>query len=273
VPSGLNVAGLSVQVRPGADGRLPVVVCIHGAADRAATFARLGRWLPGPDLVRYDRRGYGRSEASTADVDAASPVSVLESLVDDLFEVLAATASHRKVVLVGHSVGGVVALAGAARDRAGTTPQVVAVVAYEPPMAWAPWWSRTPANPAPEPVDPGDAMEDFLRRMIGDDQWEALPASARTARRAEGPALQRDLAAATAGGHVAVAELAVPVVFGWGTATTERHRRAVTELAEQVGGPVEVHALEGAGHGAHLTHPQAFAALIDAAIAKVPSLG
>ena len=78
-------------------------------------------------------------------------------------------------MLFGHSLGGVVALAFAARH-----PELVpAVVAYEAPMAWQPWWPS--AAPAPRrstaPGDEADAAERFMRRMVGDERWEGLPAA------------------------------------------------------------------------------------------------
>jgi pimeloyl-ACP methyl ester carboxylesterase len=276
VPTALTVDGLSVHLRPGDDHRLPVVVFVHGAADRAATFARVGRWLPGPDLVRYDRRGYGRSAVADASAPTSGP-AVLTDLVDDLAAVIDGAADGRRVVIAGHSVGGLVALAAAGRDCAATTPQVAAVVAFEPPMSWAPWWNsgRTGDGSGRESpdADPGDRMEGFLRRMLGDDHWNSLPAATRAKRRAEGPALVRDLEAARAGGTIELGAIGVPVVFGWGTATSDRHRQAVEEFAALVGGPTEVLAIAGATHGAHLTHPEAFAGLVDAAVATVPSLG
>ena len=40
------------------------VVMIHGAVDRAAGMIRVAREIDQCEVVRYDRRGYGRSELS-----------------------------------------------------------------------------------------------------------------------------------------------------------------------------------------------------------------
>jgi pimeloyl-ACP methyl ester carboxylesterase len=251
-----------------------VVVCVHGAADRGAAFARVGRSLPGVDLVRFDRRGYGRSQpleagAGSLDAQVADVVGVVDWA-------LGQHGGSVPVVVCGHSHGGLLALGAALADH-----RVSGVVAWEPPMPWAPWWSsgRQAAGAAARTVtsaegdDPaGDTMESFLRRMIGDERWEALPLSVRATRRAEGPALLADLAAARAAGTLPLGDVGVPVVLGLGGATAERHRRAIAELAT-VFGEVEVVEVPGADHGAHLTHPAAVADAVLRCLAMVGQRG
>jgi pimeloyl-ACP methyl ester carboxylesterase len=261
-----------VHRRPGADPDATAVVFIHGAADRGAAFARVGRTLDAPTLIRYDRRGYGRSlEAEPPPGDGAE---LLAGQVDDLAGVLGTDAP---AVVVGHSLGGLVALAAAA-----TRPGLVAsVVAYEPPTPWLAFWDQRQAGSAARQAardaagDDGDpfgavagaaAMEAFLRRMIGDQRWDALGERTQAARRAEGPALLRDLAVARAVGAVDLASISAPVVLGVGGATVGRHRRAVNELASAIGAGgarVEIAEVAGAAHGGHLTHPDGFANLVE----------
>ena len=49
------------MVARGADQPGPLVVLVHGSMDRSASFIRTERHLDGRHVVRYDRRGYGRS--------------------------------------------------------------------------------------------------------------------------------------------------------------------------------------------------------------------
>ena len=63
-----------------------------------------------------------------------------------------------------------------------------------------------------------------------------------------------------------VTALRVPVVFGRGGPTSAaHHRETVAWLASHVPGAV-LDEIVGAGHGAHLTHPDAFARLVRVAV-------
>ena len=100
----------------------------------------------------------------------------------------------RSAAVFGHSFGGDIALAAAQRH-----PDLVrAVGAYEPPMPWEPWWpsatARRKRHRAYQRDGAGAAAEAFMRRMIGDEVWERLPASTRDERRADGPALVGEFA-------------------------------------------------------------------------------
>lgn len=239
----------------------PIVVLIHGAMDRSTSFGRTVRLLPDLPLVRYDRRGYGKStRLGIGDLDAH--VGDLQALI-----------AGRPSVLVGHSIGGVIGLVAAQGD-----PSVLAVGAWEASMAWAAWWPKSSAggaalaemSPGPGRGDvappndgvAGDAAERFMRRMIGDDRWSRLPATTRAARRAEGRALIADVGWLHA--PVAPYDLAMitqPVLAGYGTASAAHHQRAAKELASAAP-EGELMAIEGADHGAHLSHPKDFAAFV-----------
>jgi pimeloyl-ACP methyl ester carboxylesterase len=229
----------------GTEGR-PLVVFVHGALDRGASFARTARRLrdEGVRTVRYDRRGYGRSlPLGTGDVD---------DHVADLLAVL----EGRPATVVGHSYGGVIALAAAEAEP----PLVRSVLAYEAPMAWVPWWPRTSAGSqalaghGTGGGDPGDAAEAFMRRMIGDERWERLPPATRRVRRAEGPALLADLASMRRPEPPYDAgAIACPVVAGCGSRSAAHHRRAARELAAAVPDG-RLDEVDGADHGVHLTH-------------------
>ena len=233
----------------------PTVVLVHGSMDRSSTFARVQRHLPDVNVVRYDRRGYGRSAS------LGPPLSFREQ-VDDLARVVAG----RPSVVVGHSLGGVVALALAARD-----PDVArAVVAYESPMAWAPWWpdrsaggDALAAGQAPEEV-----AERFLRRMVGDERFARLPPTTIQARRAEGPALVADLRQIRDPEHPPYdpAKVTVPVVAAHGSESSPHHVQAARVLAAEAP-RAELVEVPGAGHGIHLTHPAALADLAQRALA------
>jgi pimeloyl-ACP methyl ester carboxylesterase len=241
-------------VERGAGAPGPLVVLVHGSLDRCAAFARVvaNEPLRGRHTIRYDRRGYGKS------VDVGPPAG-LEDHVDDLLAIV----DGRPTVLFGHSFGGLVALVAATR-----APGVVrCVAAYEPPQPWLPWWPGTSAGGAAARVAPADAAEAFLRRMVGDDRWEALPARTKEARRREGTALSAELASVRSAPELPLdpTALAVPVLVARGSRSSDHLRRSAAELAVAVPG-AELVELQGADHGAHLTHPAEVARFIGRAI-------
>jgi pimeloyl-ACP methyl ester carboxylesterase len=239
------------------DGVL-IVVFVHGSMDRSSGFARVTRHLPDVPTLRYDRRGYGRSLAALGE----GPGLGVDGHVDDLLTLL----EGRPAVVVGHSFGGDVALSAAER-----APSVVrAVVAYEAPMAWEPWWPARSAGAAAmqgSDGDPGDVAERFLRRMLGDDRWESLPPKVQASRRAEGRALVGELGSLRAAAPYAFDRLPMPVVAGRGSASRDHHRQAMAELASRVPDG-ELHDIPGAAHDAHVSHAEEFAALVRRAIVR-----
>lgn len=217
------------------------MVIVHGTMDRSSSFGRVARRLADLHVVRYDRRGYGRSRPL-----GAAP---LDRHVDDLVAIVA----DRPAVVFGHSIGGLVALAAAVR-----CPEAVrAVLAFEPPTPWVPWWPV----PSPPPGDAGDEAEAFMLRAVGDRIWQRLPSATRADRRAEGPALRADVASVRTTPGWLPGDVTVPVTVGVGSETTWWHRRAADKLA--AGLPHgEFVVVDGAQHGAHLSHPAALAELV-----------
>ena len=199
----------------------PRIVLVHGSLDRSTAFLRTIRLLGDRTVVRYDRRGYGKSVA-------AGTCAAFGEQVDDLAEVVAG----QPAVVFGHSLGGVVGLAFAARH-----PELVpAVVAYEAPMAWQAWWPSGSAGAAAvtAPGDDADAAERFMRRMVGDERWERLPERTRAQRRAEGPALVAELRSIRPPSPPPYdpARLAVPVIAACGSESRPHHQATARVLAE-----------------------------------------
>jgi pimeloyl-ACP methyl ester carboxylesterase len=230
------------------DPDTPLIALVHGAMDRSAAMVPLSRRLGGEyRVLRYDRRGYARSLAATG------PYTIEAHVAD-----LAGQLAGRRAVVFGHSYGGNVALA-LAEQR----PDLVrAVAVYEVPLSWLPWWpgggrrGGWATRGAPE-----DAAEQFMRRMVGDERWEALPEQIRTARRAEGRALVDELVDLAAEAPWHAERIDVPVVTIYGSLAREHHRDGCQYLAELLSdrGPVGI---EGARHNGPFTHPEEVAAVI-----------
>ena len=227
----------------------PLVVFVHGSMDRSSAFARCCGHLRDLHTIRYDRRGYGKS----VQLGAVS----IDGHIDDLVELL----DGRPAVVIGHSLGGVIALGAAQRH-----PEVVqAVGAYESPMPWVEWWPKRSAGgdamtmgEGTSPAAAADAAERFMRRMIGDERWDALPEGTRRSRRAEGPALLAELRSARQQSAYDPSAITVPVLTAHGTDSREHHCWAAQELARLTGGDPPF-VIEGAGHGAHASHHREFA--------------
>ncbi len=246
--------GLHVVDHPasGTDGPPVVVVLVHGSLDRGTSFARVVRRLPDLHVVTYDRRGYHRSRHVTP------PATSLEDHVADLVAIV----DGRPSVLVGHSYGGDVALGAAV-----AAPEAVrAVGVYEPPLPWSDWWPRrSRGNLAAE--DPAVFAEGFFRRVVGDHAWDRLSETARAERRADGPALTAELASIRRPrSPIDLAGVVVPVVLGRGSRSLPHHRRAIDALVELLP-RTEVVEFPGATHGAHISHPDAFAAFVRRVVA------
>lgn len=228
----------------------PLIVLVHGSMDRSTGLLKLSRQLDrGFRVARYDRRGYGRS----VDAHGRHPGPFdMGAQMGDLLEVLAG----RPAVLVGHSYGGNVALALTARH-----PELVRAVAiYETPLSWEPWWPGNTAGAAAvaSADDPELAAERFMRRMVGDERWEALPERTRQTRRAEGAAMVAELADLREHEPWTADAIRVPVVASYGGLGSPHHRRGMQHVADTIADATVVE-LPECRHDAPLSHPALFA--------------
>ncbi len=226
------------------------VLMIHGSMDRGTSFSRLHNCLTGFATTTYDRRGYHRSRLAGRDL----PTS-FSSQIDDAMEVM----SRKRFLVFGHSYGATIALALGYRF-----PEYIScVIAFEPPQPWRDWWPTHQRNKVSDQVSPQDVAENFIRRMIGDDRWDRLPQRTKLERRSEGPAFVLELAQLRETGcPFEVTGFQIPVTIVRGSNTSEHQIRGTNELANEI-----PHAnfceIQGAGHGAHLSHARQVASIIE----------
>lgn len=225
--------------------------------DRAASFATVARILreAGHRVLTYDRAGY----ASAVD---ERPFTDVHDAAADLVRRIESERDRDPVVAVGHSFGGHLAILAAI-----VRPDLVrAVGVYEAPVSWLPSWppdtSGGVAIAAHARGGAAAASEAFLRSLVGDDTWESLPERTRALRVAEGDALAADLLSIRNAAPYDPADLTVPVVAGRGSAGAAHHRLGADWLCANAGSAADLHVVDGAGHGAHRSHPGAFAALV-----------
>lgn len=223
------------------------VILVHGTLDRAAGMARLAREIHGSvRTIRYDRRGYARSN------DLQPPFTVQQH-IDDLISII----GEKRVVLIGHSFGGNVAL-GAAQAL---PQQVLGLSTYETPLSWMSWWSGQSAGAAAIASRADEAAENFMIRLIGHRRWEALPDKTKADRRKEGPTLTAELSSLREGPPWDPTKIQCQVLAGVGTKASEHHRRGAEWIAEHIP-HAQLQVLEGAGHGAPVSHAQLFTHLL-----------
>lgn len=226
----------------GPDSEL-LVVLIHGSLDRSGGMALSARHLQGEHRVlRYDRRGYGRSWPHPGPFSVDDQVDDLVSLVGD-----------RRSVLIGHSFGGNIALAASVR----LGKQVVGVSTYETPLSWMEWWPGTTAGAMAVASSEADAAENFMVRLIGHKRWNSLPERTREERRREGAALVGELTALRMSAPWAAGDISCPVLCGYGSNGMKHHAEGARWLSQNLadGRLIE---LQEAAHGAPMTHPLQF---------------
>lgn len=229
---------------------------MHGTMDRSASFVPVLRHLGSWRATTYDRRGWGRSRALGGDTVR------LEDHVQDLLSVL--EAATESPVLAGHSFGGVVALCAAARR-----PDLVrAIVVYEPPVRWLPWW-------------PEEAPWERVVRQAAPQGPEAVGTAMLTAVTGQPPNPDRlRPGELEADGRALLTEMGDPslnepyfdpdslaemrVVVGAGADSLTHHIEVARRLAALLECGV-FGELPGATHNVHVTHPELFARLIEAA--------
>ena len=205
--------------------------------------ALLARCMQGRHLVlRYDRRGYGRSWPH------AGPFS-MNHQVDDLISLV----GDKRAVLIGHSFGGNIALAASVKLR----DQVIGVSTYETPLSWMEWWPGTTAGAMAVASSEEEAAENFMIRLIGDKRWNALPERTRHERRREGTALVGELTALRMAAPWSVDEVSCSVLCGFGSSGMKHHADGARWMAQNLKNARLVELLDAA-HSAPMTHPSQF---------------
>jgi pimeloyl-ACP methyl ester carboxylesterase len=232
----------------------PLVAFVHGVLDRGRSFQRVAALLEEEcRMLWYDRRGYGDSlEAPGGPVD-------VDGHVDDLLSILAG----RRATVVGHSFGGVTAVGAALR-----APEVVAsVVLYETGMAWVPGWDDTVLRTLLFGEEPEAAG---VRLMFG-DRFATMTAEQRATRLLEARAfVAEERSVRGTERPFDVAAVAAPMVFG---CSENPMFLTVADHLKDVMRHVEVVDFPGAGHNAHRTRPEAFAAMVRRGIALGDGVG
>lgn len=245
------------------------ILLLHATLASAAQLGSLAERLAAAHtVVAVDRRGSG--ETRPPEGLAPGPIDVAEH-VGDIAAILAAEGVG-PVLVAGHSYGGCLALELAARR-----PDLVSGVwVHEPPYApvgppevraaLVDVGERTAA--AARNGEPGDAAETFLAAVAGSAAVAALSPAARARIRQAG---RGALADATLLGFEpdGLGRVACPVVISTGTASEPFYRVIAKALLERIP-TARLTTIDGAGHGAPMSHPALVAAAIEEFAATLP---
>ncbi|GLY53523.1 alpha/beta hydrolase [Lentzea sp. NBRC 102530] len=224
-------------------------VILHGAQSTAADWAPVKALLePAETPERRGRNG----------VPLPAEYS-LRTEVDDLHAVLD---RHEDTTLIGHSYGGIIALL-AAQERT----DLRALVLYEPAIGIDP----AAVDAYEQALADGDrdlALEIMVVRIAGEpvfrdtapERWEDAKTMLDTT--------LRELKAAVAYRYEPP-KLDIPVTVIVGEHTDHLFGPAAWDVVRDTGGTLVT--IEGAGHVAHLTHPEEFAKIVQPPAAATPS--
>ena len=250
VSNGLHIGRLD---RPNA----PRGLFVHGVMDRGATFLSVSRRLTSFSWLIYDRRGYGRSSVET--------VPVFEDQVVDLALLIERESHGEQIVVVGHSLGGTIALAAVSR----VAPCVSGVVVHEAPLPWLEWWPlRDRDGRRIEDESPQDAVVRVMERTAGEDVWEALPEAVRSQRLSEGPVMVSELVGARNGCPFEAEKLDMPIVVSRGSLSLGHREQAQEWLVDNL--PcARPYVFDGAAHNVQSTKPREFSELLVSVIEGV----
>lgn len=266
-PRFLERDGWSIAYRRSGAGS-PILL-LHATLASAAQLGSLAERLASAHtVVAVDRRGSG--ETRPPDGFAPGPIDVAVH-VKDLAAILAAECVG-PVLVAGHSYGGCLALELAARR-----PDLVSGVwVHEPPYApvgppavraaLVEVGERTAA--AARNGEPGDAAETFLAAVAGSAAVAALSAGARARVRQAGRGALAD-AALLGFEPDGLGRVVCPVVISTGTASEPFYRVIADALLERIA-TARVTTIDGAGHGAPMSHPALVAAAIEDFAATLP---
>jgi pimeloyl-ACP methyl ester carboxylesterase len=244
-------------------GQGPPLVLVHGAGSARWGFAVLRPQLEDRfTVIAVDRRGRGDStdgDGYTVErefEDIAAVVSEAPNLAGDGSGGPAAGA-----YLFGHSYGGLVSAAAAARIAG-----LPRLVLYEPPMggvladeATIARWEALIAG-----GNPDTAVREFLHDIGGYTQAEIEEFAASPVwelRKQVAPTIPRELRAESrhALDRAALAALEMPILMLVGSESPAWATRSTTEYAEALS-DVTVRTLEGQGHGGAVSAPELVAA-------------
>jgi pimeloyl-ACP methyl ester carboxylesterase len=175
---------------------------------------------------------------------------------------LAQLASGKRTVIFGHSLGGAYALALASSQQ--RPKELLGVSVFEAPLPGLNWWGdwEIPRESAAcgdfEPEFAHRIAKEFMIQSIGESAWNSLPEKTKALRQKEGTTLLIELAQLHLGElRIDFSQLDLPLQWGISQKIGPRHLASYDKVKNIL--DATFYCVPGAGHGAHITHPQALA--------------
>jgi pimeloyl-ACP methyl ester carboxylesterase len=216
------------------------LVMVHGAWADGRHWSRLADELAGGfRVVRYDRRGHGRSGGRHVTIDDD---------VKDLLELIASLGEPAHVV--GGSLGGTIAL----RAATASPPAFLTLAVHEPALPGL----FGDAPPAPQRVP---TPREFAEESLGEGWWERLSGDEQAAFEAGGDAWRDEMAdrdAFTIEVDALRAAFDRPLLVTIGGASPPFWRKIADALPA-----TDRATIDGAGHLPHLSHAREYSRALD----------
>ena len=258
----MRIGGVELHVEPPLGAGDPLVIVHGGWTDHTAFDAVVGPLARSFRVIRYDRRGHSRSQYGPG----PAPRRRDEDDLAELIESIGSGPAH----LVGTSYGATISLALAIRR-----PELVrTVIAHEPPLLGVfpdPAVEALLASIQAQLADgdiAGGTRRFFEEAVLGPGAWERLPEPLRRAAMGNAQTfidLREDPGWATLD-VPALSQVPVPILITTGETSPTWLRRPPVAVAELAGIPTRT--ISGGGHSPHLTHPDAFLAVIEAFVPR-----
>lgn len=256
-------SGTQVAVRQcGVPGQGPSVVLLHGISSGAASWVHVATRI-GADahVLAWDAPGYGDSAPLAADAPTDADYA------ERLHELLQALGIER-CVLVGHSLGALMACALARGEGAGRVDRVLLIspaAGYGAPGRAAERERvRSERRQALQTLGVGGMAERIPARLLSPTADAAQRAWVQWNTARLHPAGYLQAVELLCASDLAAQRLEVPVQVACGDADAVTPPAACRAVAEALGAPFE--AIDGAGHASPIEQPDAVARLIARAL-------
>lgn len=256
---------LSVRHHGRPRNEAPTLLFLHGLTDSGSGWpGAVAHWGGAYSIVAVDQRGHGESPRFTPDQLEQHPGDVM---VDDAVSILEQLG--QPPVVIGHSLGGAVALATAARR-----PDLVRAVVLEDPAPLGPDdEQRDPARgeefakslkPSLEASD-DEALVEVRRTQHPDWPEDELLVTGRAERQMDLDYLRHGDFKPTTRWPQLFADLIVPALVVTGDAMDEVCiDRAIEDGIREIGNPnVTLVRIQGAGHCIRREQPESYYAAVD----------